>query len=95
MDLQTTWATNMPLAQTMAGRDSSPLEIVVFDMLRIAEAGGGGLKDDKRHAGDLAVLGRGLDRARPERDHLRRLFLCRIRLRPGSETRWASRLGLR
>ena len=69
----------------MAGLDSDPLEVVIFDVLLIAEAAGGRLKRDDRHAGDVAVLRRGFDRARPERDHLRRPLRYRIRLRPGLE----------
>ena len=34
-------------AQTMSGRDSDPLEVVVFDVLRIAEAAVGRLKQDR------------------------------------------------
>ena len=36
----------------------------------IAEGAGGGLERDERHAGDVALLGLGLDGARAERDDL-------------------------
>lgn len=44
-------------AQTMARLNSDPLEVVVFDVLRVAEAAGGRLERNERRAGDVAVLG--------------------------------------
>ena len=75
----------MPVRSRWARSDFDPFEIVVFDVLRIAEAASSRLEGDERHAGDVAVRGCGLVHARPERDHLRLPFRCRIRLRPGTE----------
>ena len=74
----------MPLRRRWRDCDFDPLEIVVFDVLGIAKGAGGRPKRDERHARYVAVLGRGLDRGRPERDHLRRntpMHGIRLRLR--------------